>query len=387
MKIAVKTSIMMVTILLFNFTLFSGFAQESFPDTPPSSIERKMRIAYYQGGPYVDYQTILKAVIRGLATKGWVEEPVFPELTDPADTKELWGWLSTEHKSDYIEFVESAYYNAEWNKSKRSIITKQAIERFTTEKDIDLVFAFGTWAGQDLATDAHSTPVEVISASDPLASKIVKSIDDSGFDNVHAKIEIDRYKRQIELFYDIIGFKKLGVVYEDSVEGKSYAALDDIYEVAKQRGFELVPCFAQFSGVTDQQAEDNVLSCHTALASQVDALYITVHRGVNFRNLPRLLKPLFKQKIPTFSQSGSTEVRYGVLMSIAQAEFKYAGLFHANAIGRMLNGEKPRDLDQQFQSPLKIAINLKTAELIEFDPTVDILAAADEIYQEIVIPQ
>ena len=43
-------------------------------------------------------------------------------------------------------------------------------------------------------------------------------------------------------------------------------------------------------------------------------------------------------------------------------------------------------LEQLFEEPPKIAINLKTAELIGFDPPVDILLAADEIFQDIETP-
>jgi len=44
----------------------------------------------------------------------------------------------------------------------------------------------------------------------------------------------------------------------------------------------------------------------------------------------------------------------------------------------------PNELDQLFEEPPKIAINLKTAELIGFDPPVIILGAADEIFTETV---
>ncbi len=44
-------------------------------------------------------------------------------------------------------------------------------------------------------------------------------------------------------------------------------------------------------------------------------------------------------------------------------------------------------MEQLFEEPPKIAINIKTAEIIGFDPPVDILLAADEIFQEIEKPK
>ena len=115
----------------------------------------------------------------------------------------------------------------------------------------------------------------------------------------------------------------------------------------------------------------------------MDAIYVTEHGGVNARTLPTLASIANKAKIPTFSQSGSHEVKKGFLLSVSTAGFKYVGKFYAQTIAKILNGAKPRELDQVFEDPPKIAINLKTCELIGFDPPVDVLGAADEIFQQI----
>ena len=52
----------------------------------------------------------------------------------------------------------------------------------------------------------------------------------------------------------------------------------------------------------------------------------------------------------------------------------------------MFNGAFPNQLHQLFEEPPKIAINLKTAELIGFNPPVVLLGAADEIFQSIAQP-
>ena len=59
------------------------------------------------------------------------------------------------------------------------------------------------------------------------------------------------------------------------------------------------------------------------------------------------------------------------------------GRFIAANAAQIFNGAKPRQLNQVFEEAQKIAINLKTAEMIGFDIHAAILAAADEIYREI----
>ena len=106
---------------------------------------------------------------------------------------------------------------------------------------------------------------------------------------------------------------------------------------------------------------------------------------LTIRNYPNPFIALlnFSKNIPSFSMLGSNEVRHGVLMSIAQAEFKYVGQFHAEVIAKIFNGATPRQVKQTWSDPLKIAINIETARRIGYDPPVDVLAAADEIYESI----
>ena len=134
-----------------------------------------------------------------------------------------------------------------------------------------------------------------------------------------------------------------------------------------------------------EEAEDSVVKCYEYLAPKVDAIYVTIQRGVNLKILPRLLKPINKYNTPTFSQGGSDEIKHGLLLSIAQAGFIYVGRFHAEIIAKVFNGAKPRDLDQVFDDPPKIAFNVAEAQLIGFDPPIELLVAADEIYLDIAV--
>jgi ABC-type uncharacterized transport system substrate-binding protein len=345
----------------------------------------KWRIGYLEGGPFVNYQLYLKEIVGALGELGWVQGALIPPQRDQEDTSRMWAWIAANIKSDYLEFVADAHYSAKWDKALREKIKAKLLRRLSQKKDIDFMLAMGTWAGQDLANNQHAVPTTVISCSDACAANIVKSVADSGYDHLHARLDPRRYQTQVAIFHDIIGFKRLGVAYENTVAGKSYAAIDDVEKVAKEREFELVRCYAVSDVADPKVAADALLRCHEQLAPKIDAMYLTTHSALKPRNLPSLLAPLNKNKIPTFSQAGSRDVRYGVLLSLAtaSASFKYAARFHAEVMAKIFNGAKPRALDQVYESPPKIAINLVTAQTIEWDPPVDILGAADEIYQEI----
>lgn len=360
--------------------------KKAFSMEPTLNNGKKWRIAYYEGGPYIDYQQVLTETVRGLMQLGWIVTAELPKQKGE-ETKTLWLWLATKAKSDYLEFPKDAYYSSEWINKQRTETVKQVFNRLTKTKDIDLLIAMGTQAGQDFANNRHNTPTLVLSSSDPIAAGIVKSAEDSGFTHVHATVDPTRYERQIRVFHEIIQFKKLGV-FENSVNGRSFSAIDTVEKVAEERGFDVVTCYNFDEGIDDTKLrDDSVKKCFQELIDKkVDAVYVTQQNGVNNDTIPELVKIANQNHIPTFSQSGSSEVKFGFLLSLSQAGFKYVGDFHAQTIAKIFNGAKPGQLEQLFKEPPKIAINLKTAEIIGFNPPIVMLGAADEIFEQIETP-
>ena len=251
-----------------------------------------------------------------------------------------------------------------------------------------MVFAMGTWAGQDLANNLHRVPTVVMSTSDPLRSGILSSLDDSGYEHLFVSYDPGFYPQQIQVFHKLIGFKKLGVPFENTVNGRSYAGMDRIEKASVELGFEVVPCHTQ-SDIADQKlAEQSVVSCFEQLVQEVDAIFVSVQGGVNARTTPTLVSIANKNAVPTFSQNGEREVRYGYLLSLARrAGVGPEGMFLAQNIGRIINGAKPRDLKQVFEGSSTVVLNMKTAENIGLYINADLLAAADKLYWQIEQPE
>lgn len=359
---------------------------DGFSTEPRLNGDHKWRIAYYEGGPHTNYYYYLVATVKGLMRLGWIENTALPDSTDKS-TEDIWNWLAASVKSDYLEFVKDAYYTVNWNASKQEAMRDKIIARLNGEKDIDLIIAMGTWAGKDIANDRHSVPTMVMSTSDPVNAGIIDSVADSGHDHIHARVDPGRYERQLRIFHDIIGFKKLGVAYEDSFYGRTYAAIEPIEKVAAERGFEVVKCYTQ-SDIADQQvAGESVKNCFQQLVKQADAIYVTMQGGVNDNTIAELVQIANENHTPTFSQFGSEEVKAGFLLSISRAGgFRPVGTFLAATMGKIFNGAQPRRLSQVFEDAPNIAINLKTAERIGLYLYADVLAAADEIFREIESP-
>jgi len=370
--------------LCLSMSVYAG-QNDAFPTAPHLNDGHKWQIGYLQGGGYGSYQRSLVALVEGLMRLGWIATSPLPELPDCKDTRQLWQWLAHETTSDFLQFKEDGWYSAEWEKDERLVLKKQLLDRLNNNGDIDLMLAMGTWAGQDLANDDHHVPTIVGSTTDPIASKIIISAENSGFAHILAKVDPERHKRQVSLFHKIFKFKTLGIVYEESAEGRGFSGVNSVYEVAEKKRFKVIKCEVGFAEVGPKQLEQQVVDCYDSLSDKVEAVYIVRNPGVNLTTLPNILAPLIAGKIPTFSQGLSDEVAHGVLLSISLADFSYIGDFYARTMARIFNGAAPGQLTQQFQNPPKIAINLKTAQQIGYDPSVDIVGAADEIYTDVAV--
>lgn len=346
------------------------------PTVKPSG--QKWRIGYFESGEFAEYPRTLRAIVQGLQKLGWL---TVPEMPADLDGRQLWQFLAENVKSDTVEFVADAWWQpGNFDASRRLAVREAISERLDKQADIDLIIAMGTWAGQDMVALGAPVATVVASTSDAVGSGISRSAEDSGLDNLHARVQPERYQNQVRLFHQIVPFLSLGIVYENSAEGRAYAAVPAVEQVAVEEGFTVKRCHAASKNIDQAQATHNILDCYRQLASNVDAVYVTAHRGITPESVVDVAAILRDAKVPSFAMLGSDQVRAGLLMSLARAGYSNVGLFHAETIARIFNGARPRELDQVWVDPAEIALNLDVARAIGFDPPVDILLAADEVY-------
>jgi ABC-type uncharacterized transport system substrate-binding protein len=355
----------------------------AFSDRPVAKARGKWRIAYYQGGDYIDYAENIRALADALAERGWMPELDIPAFDDPENVASIWHFLSEHAGGPYLEFVADAFWSAEWDDELRVSVRKAVLDRLARGDDIDLVIAMGTWAGQDLVNNAHAVSTMALTSSDPIQAGIIDSAEDSGYDHVLVEIDPERYRRQIKLFHDIVQFERLGVVYENSPDGRIYANVADLEQVAAERGFALLRCHARDNETDEALLLRELMTCYRQIAPQIDALWIGTHTAEQPKFMPGILEPMFEHRVPIWAQSGPIAVRRGALLSIQSIDFAAAGEWYASMMGQILNGAQPRALDQIFEMPERIVINRETARRIGFELPKGLMSIADEVYEDI----
>ncbi len=276
--------------------------------------------------------------------------------------------------------MPEAYWTSNWDKNERRKNSVSAL-RYLKRNKLDLMFAFGTWAGQDMAFGDHSIPTLIMSVRDPIRAGLVNTNADTTYDHIHTRVDIGRQTRHVELFHSILEFKKMGMAFEYSEDGRLYSGYEPVKKLSVSLGFELVTCNAIDNNCTKQEAYKALKKCYGELiAKNIDVLYLTIHRGKTLETLPKLLKNI---KIPTYTQPNKQafkEVKLGVLFSMSQQSAENMALFHTKAMIKVLNGSVPSKLSMTFVDPLKIIVNTNTARMIKYKIPDDILDMADIVY-------
>lgn len=340
---------------------------------------KKFRIAVVISGTYFEFSEAFRSMLNGFATIGWAREV---DLHDIKTTRELVEYTNSVKFSNYISFPDELFFNLKWGDNvspmKSTLIDK------VNAGETNLVIALGGIASgifADLKT--YPVPVLVDAVTDPIAAGIVPKVEDSGKDFLTCRMAPEQFRRQVRLFYDVVKFKKLGIIYGDNESGLVYGAVADVEAVAKEKGFKIV----RNTNVIEDPPPDKIdvcirmyLDALEELCPRVDALYLGASAGMTEGDVSAIVAIINKHKKPAFALEGSIRVKAGILFGISMSGQVRAGIYNAKKMISIFHGESPRNLPQLFENIPSIAINLKTASIIEYDVPIDIIASSDEVY-------
>lgn len=283
------------------------------------------------------------------------------------------------------EFPINAKFSPGWEPENMKNLPEKAAQLLQRE-DLDLVVGMGTAAVKALLkANTGQTPILGMGMADPIAAGVIASAKDSGVDNFTCRITQNRWSAMFRVFYDVIRFKKLGIMYTDTPEGRVYAALDDARAIASELEFSLVE-------YGDLSSAESVEECSVGLeelrALGMDAFFIGPLNcfDIEGSGLSILLNKLRQWKVATFARDGSEYVKAGALMGYSTWDFKPIGKFLAAQSHAIFAGRSPRELSMLDRSEPSIALNLATAKAIDFDFPFDVLLVADELHETMAAP-
>ncbi len=298
--------------------------------------------------------------------------------------------LKVELKNTDFDFIypSELYISSGWDTSKEKLLEDA---NKLLESEADIVIAAGTSASSALIemnlqrkkNKLATKPILAIALADPIAAKFMKADGSSIYDFFTTEVSPEKWQSMYKVFHNIVDFKKLGIMFPDSEEGRIYGATDDAHRVAKEEGFEIIE--AKIFDESTKSCEKGIKELHKKGA---DALFISplVCFDWSTQNPTALLDLIHNYNMPTFARDGSLFVQGGALMGFATWDFSSSAKTNAMAIEDIMYGAKPSDIKMTVVHEPKIAINLEVAKKLNFVFPFSLLLSADEIFENTSTP-
>lgn len=261
--------------------------------------------------------------------------------------------------------VEIAIIDVNQDKAK----IPDAVKQMESQKP-DLVLLYGTSAtvtalgtldkAQD-KTFMNSVPVVFTAVADPVGSKIVKSLEQSGranvtgtFNRVPEKLNIQAIRRLDP------GFAKIGLLYHAN-EQNSVAKLKEITELGKTEGFAVIGEELKSDGKNPPELSE-IERGLTALKQQgVSWLYVGSSSFLN-ANGALFTETATKLGIAVVSPYPALVTEKSALMSIAAPREEVGALAAQQALKVLRDGAKPGDLPIEKSQHFTYTLNLGVAK-------------------------
>lgn len=377
--ITVTTLIILCACFLM-ITLYRNEAVNSKKFPPCLNSGKKWIIGYYQSGRSRKHSFSLKIYLDHLAEMGWLEPVDWAKLPGDSSTKDLWFFVAENMHSKYLRIEKRYFWCSEWSSSKRKIIRKQVLEKLQNN-EVDLMLAMGTWPGQDLANNQHSTPTLYLESSFPIG-KLFKEGEHVP-DHLYLVRDPDFLLRQIRLFRKITKFKILGVVYVASSEGRFRASLKLLEHFSREENFKLVVVrVLPYDELNSKERLKEHVKAHEKIAPQIDAMWLTSSFMDSPETARLILAPFFKYKVPTWYPHGKQGVANGAVFGVIHNPHKRAQ-HYAEMTAKIFNGLKPSNQVVDLSLDNHLAINCAAARKIGFKIPKTLLGVAKSSYLDI----
>jgi ABC-type branched-subunit amino acid transport system substrate-binding protein len=169
----------------------------------------------------------------------------------------------------------------------------------------------------------------------------------------------DNKKLQLDLLHEIFRFRRLGLIYEDTPDGKKLSGYDLVQAVARKKGFTVIDCDLPFSRLQTKEAESRLLRCYGKLAPLIDALYVSPYPGINQQFITQLNETLRYFKVPVLAILEEKPKNTGITMALGKPNMNLQALGLVNVFDKLLSGLRVYEFAEKLNNLPVIAVNLK----------------------------
>ncbi|SFG75022.1 ABC-type uncharacterized transport system, substrate-binding protein [Oribacterium sp. WCC10] len=332
-------------------------------------------IAFMDLGPPIESSYLcLKGLAEGLQDSGYIDADV-PLSLAPQDFFEYYDVLVNSDLGGYIKFCEEPYMIDEGDNKD---IAKELIEK-TNNGTIDVIVATGTDPGLFLKGLDLPVPFLVCLATDPVASGIIDSADDTGDPDIWALVEPNPYKRQFEGYYRMLEFDKILLV---TVNGMDTITGNPLYrEAADELGVNILELNFEESDMHANDYEDKIANgIRDANLTGIDAA-LFAYGTMDDDNADMLSSMLARRGIPSLVGDGDSICENGAMMCLSCFDYEGYGNYASMVLSNIFHGRKAGEQPCRYTSSPHVVLNMNTAEQTGFKCTFGFLQGVDRIYR------
>ncbi|WP_321493346.1 ABC transporter substrate binding protein [uncultured Desulfobacter sp.] len=296
----------------------------------------------------------------------------------PPYEQDLKGFKKGIDQSELKGRVELELYNAD-NDLKA---LDQYIQDLKSRKDVNLIFSMGTQATQRMIDQIKDNPIVFTDLGAPETSGVVTDWKSSGAN--YTGVESRNYVGiGVNLLHELIAFKSIGMVYltgSPSHEG----AIKIIEALGREVGFDFVAKGFALRDENNNKYPDDVVrkklrEALEQVVPRVDVFY--VQSSATFeQNFDLFFNCFKKYSVPSAGEQ--LYIKKGLVIGIGRHKERF-GFQCAEYAVKILTGTDPATLPMDVGKEFSFALNIEAATIVGYNPSIDILGAADQICREI----
>ncbi len=317
------------TITIISLLIISGLSNNLY-----SADKKRINVAFFEAGESPTHSLLRSEFKRTLSI-------ISPENID-------------------IVFTPTGFKTGGWDKDSCQVLAKQLSE----QTNIDIIITFGPWVVEDLLEVKCQKPIIAMHRVDPVSEGLLNSESIPIVNNLTVQNREGKIEQDIFSFHEMIGFKKLGVLYFPSNDEQE-KIISRIKQIGTQLNFEVFSA----EGFNNRGTYAFFKAYKNLKANNIDALYLFPLWGLDVSKIKEFIKLPNSDKIPTFSYEGLAPVQRGALASNASLSYISEAYYNAYKFVEIANGVKPSSLSTKLSERPTMIINEETARKIDFEIT------------------
>ena len=241
------------------------------------------------------------------------------------------------------------------------------IARKMVGENPDIIVAIATPSAQAAVTATKTIPVVFSAVTDPLAAKLIPSLEKPG-GNVTGLSDMANIKEHFSLIKEFVpNLKVIGIPYNPG-EANAVSMLDTAKVVAEEMGIKIVEAAAPKSS--------DVMIAAKQLVGKVDAIYCPIDNTI-ISAVESVVKVGIDAQVPVFAGDTDTVSR-GAVAAVGYDYFDL-GKQTGDIVLRILNGEKPGDIDVKMAKGTNLFVNPKMAKRMGIEVPKSVLERATKV--------